>query len=398
MCLILFFIFCLFFFHTHLLLLLFLGGIGQDSIDQMYRMTDIYYNLAAKPAIFMRCMREFEGRDFIIACYYFNMVALSDNMDFATLPAETVRKTDKSMLLRRCNAYPGQKVPLSVYNVAIAPCCGRVWDLMGDCKYGTKAVTYNIETSTFVCGKRKTMHARNKLGADMDDELDDDEDDNDDDEDQAVLDDDDVNDMDDNPFDAVGAVIDAQDDQLDLQVDLSMTKRRRRVPEEEKTEKQIAMAARKAVRIECRCFNRPPCGQPVIVCNLRGRALIWGNRLEKQSQIMFCPECASKHVYTILNFSGATSYRCNECAMKDPLSADVMQCAYCQESPTGQMSDDYKLLIANAHPHLGPIGYEWMYFCRGHFNIAKRHAHSMVRKDLWDTIERITNKRIFEKN
>ncbi len=370
------------------------GSISIATINQMYYMTHIYYQQMAKPANFMRCMQAMDGRDFVIACYYFNQVALAVNIQVITLDATTTQRQQQAMMTHRCLAYPGQHIPASVFNVGIALCCARVWDLMGDCKYGSKAVTYNIESSMYVCGKRKILHARNKLGADMDHEgialanLDEDDDELDDEFDQDL-------DEDNEAFDEAAAVLDAQqDDAMDIEFDTRI--RRKKKP---KTEKDIAMEARKAIRIECRRFNRPPCGQPIQMINLLGKALIWGNRLDKRIQIMFCPKCAAKHIYTAVNFSGALDglYRCNECAMKEVTNVPHMHCAYCIDSPAqSQMSEQYKLLVTTTeYPN---VQQEWLYFCRGHYNIAKRYAHNMVRADLWDAIRKVSEKELIERS
>jgi len=145
------------------------------------------------------------------------------------------------------------------------------------------------------------------------------------------------------------------------------------------------------VRLQRKKFNRIPCGHPILMIPLRGRALLWGNRLEKQQLHLFCPRCASFHCYSPMNWCNSPdgSYRCKACARKEQRHLTQPRCAYCSKTTPSQMSTRYKLLISDP-PKLPPQA--WFYFCRSHYEIAKRFSSRMMKKDLWDVIEKIEHR------
>lgn len=368
------------------------GGISDASAQAMARMTHIYFDNAV-PKEFRECITGMEPHDFIVATFYFNMVAALQSIVFVPLDAETVRRTDRAMMTRRYHLYPGQALPPDVYNVSVALCCGKVRSLMGNGKYGAKKVAYDIEKRAFIC-------VRNGRSGHKEEDVDDEDDD-----------DDEGNDAEER--DGIAGIFAAQDARVedfsglirpsmrslahlgasDLVSDAA-TKRGRG------TQRAAEMETRKAVRNERKAYNKIPCGQPVLTFSLRGRALVWGTTLDNRQQYMFCPECGVLHAYTALNFSGAPAglYRCNECARKDPTCASYLRCAYCgRDSHThaALMSDAYWLTICDPlpDPHTAHTAY---YFCRTHYNIARRFAHRKMRAEVWENIRVVEHRKMMD--
>lgn len=373
------------------------GGISFASVQKMCKLTHIYFDNAV-PKDFRQCIDTLDARDYVIICFYFNMVSLLEKINFVQLDADTVQRTEKAMNTVRYHMYPGQQLPDQVYNVHISLCCQKICSLKGYGKYGSKKVAFNLETQTFVCASGKSLN-----GDDDDDENGngDDDDDNDDDMDQEEKDDA-------REIDGVARVLDAQDERIEDYVssigtvkltdfiDDAIKKKGRG------TQRSREMEARKLVRNERKAYNRVPCGQPVLTINLRGRALIWGNILEKQSRIMFCPSCGALHVYTMLNFSNAQDglYRCNECAQKDMRHTQFRKCAYCARSPPNQMSEQYKLSISCPFERditsCPQNAFQILYFCRPHYQIARRFNTKLLKDDLWNKIRDVEHKKIID--
>lgn len=352
------------------------GGVSIETAERMYDLTRVYYTSSGMPKDFERVLDQFETRHFVIACFYLNVATQLEGIQFVPLDAETVRRTDEAMVRVRYHLFPGQTLPSNAYTVHIALCCGRVCTLMGQGKYGAKTVAFDMEKQCFVCSRGKLLHAKNKLGADN---IEENGDESDKDEDQ-------MQDLLAAQNDHIEPVENLLLQGIDLVAD-ALKKNGRG------TKRSKEMEARKAVRTERKRFNRIPCGQPVLTVDLRGRALVWGTTREKQRQYMFCPQCGAFHIYSILNFTGAIdgNYRCNECAGRETGHKAPKTCAYCKcVAP----NEDHALPIMTlAHPRDGGGGEEWMYFCRNHYNIARRfHQKCSSKEMLWSIIQRVEHK------
>lgn len=380
------------------------GGISQLSVQNMCTLSEIYFNNAV-PMNFRQCIASMNPPHLVIICFYFNMVALLEKIDFVTLDARTVERINHAMLTSRYHMYPGQTLPDDVYNVSIALCCSKICNLMGQGKYGDKKVAYDLEKMSFVCAHGKSMHAHNKLDEEEEEE-DDSKDSLDEDDDEDESGDDKGNDN----YEDVNLtlrVLEAQDDKLDdfmaelgagtdLIAEASKKKGRG-------TRRSKKMEDRKMIRNERKLFNRVPCGQPVLTISLRGRALIWGSTLENRSQIMHCPQCGALHIYTILNFSGSPTglYRCNECARKETSHLQYRRCAYCDKAGPFVVPEKYNLYVLCPEAPVDPLvdaedSYQRLYFCRAHYSIAKRFAGDRPKAELWERIKTIEHLRLME--
>jgi len=375
------------------------GGISTKTVSYMVRLTNIYYDNPL-PLKFTQCIDLMDVRDFVVCCYYFNMVATLSKISFVQLDADTVRRTDEAMLLRRHYILPGQHMPPEVFNVSVALCCEKICSLMGRGKYGAKEVSYDMERLTFICAHGKPLQQK----VDGDDELS-----SSDEEEEEEDDDDNAN---------VSRILEAQNDCVEDVSDIlrgviqvSWKKRNNDDMVADSTtrkgrgkRKSEEMSARKTIRNKRKHFHRIPCRQPVLNINLRGRALIWGGIQETQSRYMFCPECGSLHMYTILNFSGSKDglYRCNECATKEIVHLKYRECAYCNKPSMNTTTEQYKLLLLNP-PYTTEFAEEttifdgnnqWYYFCHMHYNVAKRFNRRMTKVDLWNALKLADERRI----
>lgn len=335
------------------------GGVTLNTVDLMHALTTVYFTSKGMPKDFARVIDQFGVRDFVIACYYFNIATELERISFIPLDATTVERTDAAMVSRkRYNLYPGQAIPSDAYNVHIALCCGRICTLMGQGKFGAKAVAFDMEKGCYVCSRGKLSHKKNKIvvsppfggGNDNPDDFDDEEFDED------------------GGEDVFADIVEAQNDHIES-VDQLLLGGLDLVSDSVKqdgrgTKRSKEMNDRKAIRTERKRFNRIPCGQPILTINLRGRALIWGNTGEKQKQYMFCPECGAFHVYSIFNFSGAINglYRCNECAAKEVGHKEYHCCAYCKKDATDIVND--------------------MYFCKNHYLTAKKWSGRCINNNM----------------
>ena len=356
------------------------GGVSLATVELMDALTTVYCTSNGMPKDFARVIDQFDVRDFIVVCYYFNIATELERISFIALDSETIRRTDAAIISKkRYNLYPGQRLPDDIYNIHIALCCGRICTLMGQGKFGAKAVAYDMEKQCFVCSKGKLSHKKNKLGADRNREAEEDEDDEEEydiDEDIEEEDDDEEEDFAEAQNDHIDPIENLLLGGLDLVSDAVKQNGRG-------TKRSAEMSNRKAIRTERKRFNRVPCGQPVLTIPLRGRALIWGNTGEKQKQYMFCPQCGAFHVYSIFNFSGAVDglYRCTECAAKETGHREYTCCAYCKREPFNT--------IDVPNPTL-----ERYYFCKNHYQMAKKWQHKCTSKDmLWKIIAKIEHKR-----
>jgi hypothetical protein len=381
------------------------GGISDQCVTLLCELVKIYHEKAV-PKEFRNRIDKISMPHFMVACFYFNMVALLEKISFVPLDAETVRRTDEAMVRRRHLLFPGQDVPERIYDVSVALCCEKVCTLMGFGKHGEKKVAYDIEKQMYVCAHGKSMKKTlKKTSIPNMDQLDEDgadggenEEEDEDEEDDMLA-----------PTVSRTAVLMQNDTELDFNASvLSSTMIATDLTADAATKKgkgtkrALIMQERKAIRNERKTFSKIPCGQPVLTFPLRGRALIWGDTLENKVQIMFCPSCGSLHVYSMLNFSGSETglYRCNECAREELMHVEHRRCAYCQRSTPGQINGDTHLEVMcpltdpadpSADPLLNPEGVlQQLYFCKAHYRIARKFVYvkgGVAKSDLWKLIK-----------
>ncbi len=377
------------------------GGVSEECISLLCDLVRIYHQKAV-PKEFKQRIDRLSMPHFMVACYYFNMVATLEKINFIPLDAETTRRTDLAIMTRRHHLFPGQEVPDSVYNVSVALCCEKICTLMGFGKNGDKRVAYDIEKQAFVCAHGKSLKKKGSSpsGGEEDD----------DDKKKKGGEGAESDDEDEEAPDQAAILLEAQND-ADLDFDLetlssvaiatNLTSDAATM-KGKGTKRSLVMQERKAVRNERKTFSKVPCGQPVLTFSLRGRALIWGNTLENKTQVMFCPTCGALHVYSMLNFceSETGDYRCNECARKEVMHLEYRKCAYCQRSSVGPPKEDTRLEVLcpttdPSDPSFDPLAnpegvLQALYFCRAHYNIAKMFVCSrggVTKQDLWKLIK-----------
>ncbi len=375
------------------------GGISEQCVRLLCELVKIYHEKAV-PKEFKQRIDKICIPHFMVACFYFNMVALLEKISFVPLDADTIKRTDQAMITRRHHLFQGQDIPESIYDVSVALCCEKVCTLMGHGKHGDKKVAYDIEKQMYVCAHGKSMAAKRKK-ADEEDQEDEDGDGEDDEDDDmlkegksnmtSIL----LGAQNDSDLDFNKSILSAVSIATDLTADAATMKGKG-------TKRSITMQERKAVRNERKAFSKIPCGQPVLTFSLRGRALIWGNTLENKTQIMFCPCCGALHVYSMLNFSGSESgaYRCNECARKELMHIEHRKCSYCQRTTVGQINEDTRLEVlcplndptdANFDPLKNPESVlQHLYFCKTHYRIARKFVYikgGVAKQDLWKLIK-----------
>jgi hypothetical protein len=416
------------------------GAISVQGAEIMWRLVLVASDKAA-PKDFARYLGAMDMHDFLVATYYFNAVVQLDKIHFVALDANTVERTHQTMREKRyqMGALPNGggkgKEELdapddddeSMYEVAISLCCNRISSMMGQDKYGARRVALDLERHQLVCMHSKPTRstAAALAGAEqvpviMDDAAEGDEDDDDpvkaDADDNDNDNDDDDDDDKDDPADRDHVVLHqaeamaqdeaAMDDEgaaialmglesADLIGDAI-------VMGGKGAKKAGIMRDRKQVRNQRKAFSKVPCGQPVLMISLRGRALLWGNILDKRVQIMFCPTCGGLHMYTIFGMAMLESethgYRCAECMRTELTHLSYNVCAYC-----GKMAVDDCILNVmcpvtdntyNGDPAFDPLNptYRGMvmqphYFCRSHYRVAKRHASLVSKTDLWNVLK-----------
>jgi hypothetical protein len=400
------------------------GGVKPESIGGMELLAKCYGDVA-KPARYAAIIDQMEVQDLVVINYYLNIVSTLEKIHFLQLSSGMVARTNEAMLKRRFrNVATGQRLPEHVWTVYVALCCDKICTFSGQGKYGAKRVAYDMERECFVCSKGKSMHWRNKLGADRDkvegeeegDEVDqvlplpDDEEEDEEEEDEECQ----LSDEEGEAMDYVNAVIGAQNEEIEdmagmvegtayvRQAQKKKADLHRLSAHEEKKER------RRLERTERRRFNRVPCGQPVIPISLYGRILIWNNRAGRRTAYLFCPECAALHIFSGHNFAQALNgkYRCNECAQKEAVHLPFRQCAYCKKSNPTLVKETFCLPIMDFLPSRQVIGRDtdaamveiadvrtWMYFCRFHYSIARGFFHRLGKDSLWAIIERVEHRR-----
>jgi hypothetical protein len=382
------------------------GNISAKSVQLMEELTNIYYE-SAKPQDFKNCIDHILLEEFMVVCFYFNMVNRVDKINFGILDADTVERTDKAMILNRYSLFPDQELSDRVFDVCICLCCEKVCNLTGYGKYGSKKITYDLEKQYFICAHKKKqkkalikideMNNKNKekqqeqKNREDEEEEDEDEDEHDDENEEE----DEEEDNEDGVQNILNVQLDAVEDfslaflkTSDFMNDVTTKNGRGLIKTNE-------MTSKKEMRNKRKQFLKIPCNQPVLIISLRGRSLIWGNVLQKKTQYMFCPGCGALHMYTILNFSNSENgkYRCNECAKKELRHLSHKTCAYCNNKVNGIPNEDqYLLSIMNIEERK----VERLYFCRLHFLIAKRYCNNLTKVDLWKAIQNLEHKKMLD--
>jgi len=350
------------------------GGISLESVAQIRKLVDIYYT-TGKPLEFVRAIDAMNGADFVVAAFYVNTVAVLENVRFVALPAQMVEATDTAMLQRRY--YGETELPQFAYTGYVSLCCERVLNLTGSHVYGTKYVTYDVLRKKFVCTKKKVRISMRPENADQsgdDEQQEEEEDDNEDEEEEEEE--------------------EGGEKEIDafFNINTLLAPLLSKVTPLPKSLRTLEIEERKAVRLERKQFNRIPCGQPILLIPLRGRALLWGHRLEKQQLHLFCPRCASFHLYSPMNWCNSAdgTYRCNACARTEQRHLAQPRCAYCSKTTPSQMSTRYKLLVTDP-PALPPQA--WLYFCKSHYDIARRFSSRMMKRELWNVIQKVEHRK-----
>jgi hypothetical protein len=343
-------------------------GATEACIDLLCEMLVVYHNKAV-PKDFNNRIDEMVLKDFVLATYYMNVITMLDKISFVTLDAETVQRTDKAIANRY---FPGQPVPDEAYNICFALCCEKVYSLMGHGKFGSKRVAYDMERESFVCAHGKSI--KTKLGKEEEEEEEDEED-----EDDSKDEDEEEEEEDEEDRDLAECVLQAQDEGYNPMMEIvgktQLSKKKARSP---------TVLQRKIVRNERKAFSKVPCGQPVLHISLRGRALIWGNKADRKTQIMLCPQCGALHVYTILNFSQSPNgmYRCNECARKEMSHVDYNTCAFCEKHIHPKHVNSI-LVIDETNMH---EPFQQVYLCKPHHRMAR--GSGGYKKQVWARIKK----------
>lgn len=311
-----------------------MGNVSLEAFDIIDALMEIYKNNAV-PKMFRECIDRFAMRDFVAVTYYFNMVALLENVRFVPIDADTVNGTSEAM---KRNHFHTPTLPSDAYDIYLSLCCQRVCTLKGTHKYGSKSVAYDMERQCYVCTHQKV--ARTSEDQDSDPSL--------------VVD---------NLFAS------------DTVTDAARQKGRG-------SKRTAEMTTRKAIRNERKTFIRVPCHQPLLKISLYGRALIW----KESTQFMFCPKCASLHEYSIVDFSGQVKYQCSECIQKEVTHMHPRTCAYCQKSNQTQVAENQKLRIMQNTKETIEESLVWMYFCKTHYHYAKVYSENCAKELLWKLI------------
>lgn len=384
------------------------GGICDETVSLLCDLVRMYYEKKCLPQHFLERFRLMKCKDFLVVCFYFNMAVLVETMQFVPLSAEMIKATDEAMMARRYRLYPGEDVPDTMYDVCVSMCCRKISTMMGTGKHGVKMVAYDMEMDSFVCARKssKSMAFMKCEKHEEEEEEEEEEPSDDSDSDEDEDDDDEEDDEEEELYDAdyASGVLDAQNDGLDYgNFDI-----RQLIPngisKKSKDKKRSETKERsKELRSERKAWCKMICGQPVLRFSLRGRALIWGNSLEKRNMYLHCPRCGALHMFTILNYAGSETgeYRCNECARKEQMHHTHRQCAYCKQSSPVQINQHTNLSVLcltkdptnldfNASEQPNQV-YQDLYFCKQHYRIARRYMYSgkqVAKDELWALIKK----------
>lgn len=389
------------------------GGVSQLCIQMLCELVNVYYSKKASPKEINQRIGRISLPDFMVACFYLNMVALLDKISFEPLPAEVVAQTDDAMRTVRHYYFPGQIISDNIYHVSIALCCEKLCTLTGQGKHGDKKVAYDMEKQAYVCGNGKNIkqkkhqhdcESREGFTAEGTDPLEDDPlraDPSGDDPEDEDDDDDDPN----SALRQMANILAAEDEQLDI-VDTNNLTGIVATHKGKGAVRTRAMEDRRTVRNERKAFSKLPCSQPVLTFSLRGRALVWNG----QNKYMFCPACGALHMYTVLNFcqSETGNYECNECRRQQLMHVVHRTCAYCNRSgpSPSQINEETKLRVLSPvvdpnDKQFDPLQtpentYQELYFCKTHFRIARRYNNQCTKPELWRIIRRVQEARMLQ--
>lgn len=128
------------------------GGVSEFTIMIILKLIDIYYN-SAKPKDFESCIGLFECKDFKVVSWYFHVVKIVDKIDFDPLTLDTIENIDYALMTSKFLLYPGQMLPLSVFDVFFTICCGKIKTLTGLNEYGHEGIAYDINENNYQCAK-----------------------------------------------------------------------------------------------------------------------------------------------------------------------------------------------------------------------------------------------------
>lgn len=405
------------------------GAISGKAVEIMWRLVLVAADKAA-PKDFARYIGALDHHDFLVATYYFNVVAQLDNIHFVALDEETRAQTHETMVQKRYQQDPDDEHDESMYEIAISLCCNRICTIMGQDKFGSRRVALDLERGQLVCVHSKPprsfpLPGNNQDividdGADANDGDDDDahedaEDGDDDDDDDGGGEEEDAGDTDHPVLHQVEAM--AQEDEMDEEALLGLEGGGDLLGDAiamggKGTRKARLMQDRKQIRNQRKQFNKVPCGQPVLVISLQGRALLWGNQLDKRVQIMFCPTCGGLHMYTVFGWSMLESdrqrYRCAECMRSELTHVPYIVCAYCGKNATPECVLNVMCPLTdttyNGNRAFDPLSaagagstMQELYFCEPHYHVAKRHTRNMNKNDLWAVLKYVHEARVLRR-
>lgn len=396
------------------------GGASSKCVATLCDLVTVYQTKAL-PREYRQRIDVMDTHDFLIACFYMNTVALLEKISFFSLDHSTVERTHHAMMTKKYRLLPGQRVLDSVYDVYVSLCCEKIWTLTGPGNHGNKKVSYDTNKHMFVCIHGRSLKKRRKqeddeaaaaaVAAKAQEEDDDDDDDDDDEDDEEVHDDDE--DEEEEDVNHAEAMMEEQEQAQEIDFDLEDFSDTR-IAEQlyfASTNNDLATDAtkakgkgsardletrlRKQVRNERKAFYKVPCGQPVLKISLKGRALVWGNTLQKRRMYMFCPSCGAFHQYTMLNFSGSLTgeYRCNDCARDELMHMEHRTCEYCENT----LSKHDEAAALNPISILCPNNtqpdqtLQRILLCRKHHRIALKYLALrgvLTKDDLWVLIKR----------
>lgn len=397
------------------------GGASSRCVATLCDLVTVYQTTPL-PREYRQRIDVMDTHDFLIACFYMNTIALLEKISFFPLDHSTVERTHHAMMTKKYRLLPNQRVLDSVYDVYVSLCCEKIWTLTGPGNHGNKKISYDTNRHMFVCIHGRSLKKRRKqedeeaaaaAAAAAAAEKEKDEDDDDDELDDDELEDEDDDDDDDEEINHAEAMMEEQEQAREIDFDLDDFSDTR-IAEQlyfSSTNNDLASDAtkakgkgsardletrlRKQVRNERKAFYKVPCGQPVLKISLKGRALVWGNTLQKRRMYMFCPSCGSFHQYTMLNFSGSLTgeYRCNDCARDELMHVEHRTCEYCENTlskhdEAAALNPISVLCPNHAQPEQT---LQRILLCRKHHRIALKYLAmrgALTKDDLWVLIKR----------
>ena len=346
------------------------GGISTESVANMIRMIHVYQK-TGMPKDYEKHMRKFSTYDFKIICWFWNVLAILENIKLVKLDAATVKRIDYAMANRRFVLYPGQTMTPYAYDVFITLCCNQIKTLQGQNSYGHNDIAYNLDSKMFVCSKGEKSSATSVSTA------------------------------------AAAAAISNVDEGEAL-------RRIEAMSGDIMDTNALANEGddRKRVRNQRKEFNQISCGngQPALQINMRGYMLLYGNVINKRVAYMHCPECGAWHERKSEYFLASPNglYMCYECLQKDPMfGRRHRECAYCGKTTQAQLSDKFALTVmcplvdpssGKRKTSFDPIQhmenvYQRLFFCKRHYAIAKKYAWGVPKELLWKRIQETESKK-----